>query len=43
MKATPTGALYDVFVIGVILKGIDGVLELIGGGLLLAVRPAAIT
>ena len=35
-------ALHDTFMVGIILKGIDGVFEIIGGVLLYAVSPAQI-
>lgn len=36
------GLLDQTFEIGIILKGLDGILELLGGGLLLVVSPATI-
>lgn len=38
----PKDLLDRIFQIGIILKGLDGILELVGGALLLAVSPAAI-
>src|SRR5215469_7041975 len=36
------GRLHRLFQLAVVLKGIDGILELIGGALLLLVNPAAL-
>ena len=41
-RFTPRDALDRIFEIGIILKGLDGILETIGGLLLLAVTPATI-
>lgn len=43
MKTLKRGDLLDrAFVVGLVLKGLDGVLELLGGALLLLLTPAAI-
>jgi uncharacterized membrane protein len=41
-RFTPADSLDRVFEVGIILKGLDGVLETIGGLLLLAISPATI-
>jgi len=41
-RFTPRDALDRIFEIGIILKGLDGILETIGGLLLVAVTPATI-
>lgn len=43
VRALERGDLLDrAFLVGIVLKGLDGVLEVIGGALLLAVSPATI-